>query len=112
MVRDIANILLSQHGNQEISEKWIYRLIQRRPDIKSRFSRRYNYKRAKCEDPKIIQEYFDHVREAILKYGILPEDIYNFDETSFAIGLCATAKVITRSDRYSRPYLLQPNNRE
>jgi transposase len=38
MVRDMANILLSQHGNQEISEKWIYRLVQRRPDIKSRFS--------------------------------------------------------------------------
>jgi hypothetical protein len=112
MVRDMANILLSQHGNQEISEKWIYRLVQRRPDIKSRFSRRYNYERAKCEDPKIIQEYFDHVREAILKYGILPEDIYNFDETGFAMGLCATAKVITGSDRYSRPYLLQPGNRE
>ena len=27
-------------------------------------------------------------------------------------GLCATAKVITGSDRYSRPYLLQPGNRE
>jgi hypothetical protein len=98
MVRDIANILLSQHGNQEISKKWIYRLVQCRPDIKSRFSRRYNYERAKYEDPKIIQEYFDHVREAILKYDILPEDIYNFNKTSFAMGLCATVKVITGSD--------------
>jgi hypothetical protein len=47
-----------------------------------------------------------------LEYGILLEDIYNFDETGFAMGLCATAKVITGSDRYSRPHLLQPGNRE
>jgi hypothetical protein len=47
-----------------------------------------------------------------LKYGILSEDIYNFDETGFAMGLCATAKVITSSDRYGRPKLLQPGNRE
>uniref|UniRef100_A0A093V2L9 Uncharacterized protein n=1 Tax=Talaromyces marneffei PM1 TaxID=1077442 RepID=A0A093V2L9_TALMA len=57
-------------------------------------------------------EYFDRVRAAIQEYGILSEDIYNFDETGFVIGLCATAKVITGSDRYSRPYLLQPGNRE
>jgi hypothetical protein len=47
-----------------------------------------------------------------MKYGIQPEDIYNFDGTGFAMGLCATAKVITGSDRYSRPHLLQPGNRE
>jgi hypothetical protein len=81
-------------------------------ELKSRFSRRYNYERAKCEDIKIIREHFDRIRDTIQEYGILPEDIYNFDETGFAMGLCATAKVITGSDRYSRPYLLQPGNRE
>jgi hypothetical protein len=110
LVREMANYLLSQHGNQQVGEKWVHNLIKRRPDLKSRFSRRYNYERAKCEDPKIIQEYFDRVQETILKYGIVPEDIYNFDETGFAMGLCATAKVITSSDRYGRPNLLQPGN--
>ncbi|EED14719.1 conserved hypothetical protein [Talaromyces stipitatus ATCC 10500] len=93
-----------------VGEKWVYNLVKRRPEIESKFSRKYNYERAKCEDPKLIQEYFDRVREVISKYGILPEDIYNFDETGFAMGLCATAKVITGSDRYARPKLLQPGN--
>ncbi|EED16242.1 transposon, putative [Talaromyces stipitatus ATCC 10500] len=92
LVREMANYLLSQRGNQQVGEKWVYNLIQRRPEIESKFSRKYNYERAKCEDPKLIQEYFDRVREVISKYGILPEDIYNFDETGFAMGLCATAK--------------------
>jgi hypothetical protein len=112
LVREMANHLLSQHGDQLVGDKWVYNLIKRRPEIDSKFSRRYNYERAKCEDPKIIQEHFDRVRAAISEYGILPEDIYNFDETGFAMGLCSTAKVITGSDRYARPKLLQPGNRE
>jgi hypothetical protein len=98
LVREMANYLLLQHGKQPVGEKWVYNLIKRRPEIDSKFSRRYNYERAKCEDPKIIQEYFDRVRATISEYGILPEDIYNFDETGFSMGLCATAKVITGSD--------------
>jgi hypothetical protein len=108
----MANYLLSQHTNQQVGKNWVYNLVKRRPELKSRFSRRYNYERAKCEDIKIIHEHFDRVQETILEYGILPEDIYNFDETGFAIGLCATAKVITGNDRYGRLYLLQPGNRE
>jgi hypothetical protein len=99
----MVNYLLLQHGKSQVGKNWVTKLIIRRPEIDSKFSRKYNYERAKCEDPKIIQEHFDRVRDAISKYRILPEDIYNFDETGFAIGLCATAKVITGSDRYARP---------
>ncbi|EED15968.1 conserved hypothetical protein [Talaromyces stipitatus ATCC 10500] len=112
LVREMANYILLQRGNQQVGENWVTNLIKRRPEIESKFSRKYNYERAKCEDPKIIQGHFDRVRDMISEYGILPEDIYNFDETGFAMGLCATAKVITGSDRYARPKLLQPGNRE
>jgi hypothetical protein len=108
----MANYLLLQSGKQPVGKNWITKLIKRRPEIDSKFARKYNYERAKCEDPKIIQEHFDRVRNAISKYGILPEDIYNFDETGFAIGLCASTKVVTGSDRYAWPKLLQPGNRE
>ena len=58
----------------------------------------YNYERAKCEDPKTIQGWFNTVQQTIMQYGNLPDDIYNFDETGFAMGLIATAKVITRAE--------------
>ncbi|EED13536.1 pogo transposable element, putative [Talaromyces stipitatus ATCC 10500] len=112
LVREMANYILSQHGKPQVGKNWITKLIKRRPEIDSKFARKYNYERAKCEDPKIIQEHFDRVQAAISEYGILPEDIFNFDETGFAMGLCATAKVITGSDRYAQPKLLQPGNRE
>ena len=31
LVRDMANHLLSQHGTQQVGEKWVYNLVQRRP---------------------------------------------------------------------------------
>lgn len=42
---------------------------------------------------------------------LIYEDIYNFDETGFAMSLIATAKVVTRSETVGRPAILQPGNR-
>jgi hypothetical protein len=86
--------------------------VKRRPLLSSRFSKRYNYERAKCEDPKIIGEWFNLVKKTILQFGIDPDDIYNFDKTGFAMGLTSTAREISRSDFYGRRALLQPRNRE
>jgi hypothetical protein len=36
-----------------------------------------------------------------MQYGIALEDIYNFNETGFVIGLVATAKVVTRAEMLS-----------
>ena len=111
LVREIANYMLLQRGNQQISTNWVTKLIKRRPEIDSKFTRKYNYERTKYKDPKIIQEHFNHIRAAISEYSILPEDIFNFNKTGFAIGLCTTTRVITRSVRYA-PKLLQPGNQE
>jgi hypothetical protein len=81
-------------------------------EIKAKFSWKYNYKRAQCEDPKIIQGWFSLVRNTVAKYGILEQDIYNFDEAGFAMGVIATAKVVTSSEARSRPKTIQPGNRE
>ena len=40
------------------------------------------------------------------------EDIYNFDETGFAMGLVATTRVVIRADYYGKAPLVQPGNRE
>jgi predicted HTH domain antitoxin len=95
-VREMANILLAQRGStptQTVGEKWVFNFINRHDEITTRFSRRYNHQRAKCEDPKIILEWFNRVQITIMQHGIALEDIYNFDETGFTMGLVATAKV-------------------
>jgi hypothetical protein len=68
-VRQSANLLLEARGStpvQTVGEKWVYNYIKRHSDIVTQFSRRYNYERAKCEDPKIIRGWFDCVQSSII----------------------------------------------
>jgi hypothetical protein len=95
MVRDMANILLAERNGPPVGTKWAYNYTNRHKELKSRYSRRYSYyERAKC--PRVIRPWFDLVRRTIDENGIQTEDIYNFDETGFAMGLIATANVIIR----------------
>jgi hypothetical protein len=40
-----------------------------------------------------------------MQHGIALEDIYNFDETGFVIGLVVTAKVVIRAEWLVSPSL-------
>ena len=114
-VREMANILLAARGtipSLTIGVNWASTFVKRRDELQSRYSKRYDYQRALNEDPKVIREWFSIVQRAIEENGIQPEDIYNFDETGFAIGLISAQKVITRRDLYGRRPLLQLGNRE
>jgi hypothetical protein len=113
-VREMADLLLAARGSTPsplVGKDWVTKFVKRHPILSSRFSKGYNYERAKCEDPKIIEEWFNLVQKTIIQYGIDPDDIYNFDETGFAMGLIATAKIVTRAEYYGRRVLLQPGNR-
>jgi hypothetical protein len=115
-VREMANILLAKRDESTspstVGTNWVRNFVNRHDDLKSKFSRKYDHQRALCENPKAIREWFQLVRNTIQKYGIVQEDIYNFDETGFQMGVIGTSRVITRSERVGRPNLTQPGNRE
>jgi hypothetical protein len=116
MVKDMANILLAERPRFgkviTVGKNWVYKFVKRRDALKGQFSRRYNTQRALCEDPKIIKEWFHLFATKIAEYGIDDDDIYNFDETGFAMGIASTSKVVTGRDYHGRRKLLQPGNRE
>jgi hypothetical protein len=95
-----------------VGPNWVTEFTKRRPEIQSKFARKYNYQRALCENPKVIHKWFEQVKQVQMEWGILDEDIYNFDETGFAMGLIATTKVVTRANMPGKPHLIQPGNRE
>jgi hypothetical protein len=95
-----------------LGKNWVTKFIKRHESIKSRFARKYNYQRALCEDPKVIKQWFETLEALRKQNGIQDEDIYNFDETGFAMGLIATSRVITRAEMLGKPRLIQPGQRE
>ncbi|KAL2019063.1 hypothetical protein VTK56DRAFT_10094 [Thermocarpiscus australiensis] len=62
----------------------------------------YDYQRAKCEDPEVIGQWFALVRNTKAKYSIVDNDIYNFDETGFIMGIIF-AGMIKHFDYYMVP---------
>ena len=82
-VRKMAYLLLHEREGEAVSERWITIFIKRHDDIISKYTRKYDYQRAKCEDPEVISQWFSVIRNTIVKYGITEQDIYNFDETGF-----------------------------
>jgi len=108
----MADLLLAERNASLVGKNWTTNFIKRRTEIKTKFSRKYDYKRAQCEDPVIIGDWFKLVRNIIRKYGIQEVDIYNFDEAGFLMGVIATAKVVTSSESRNRPKTTQPGNRE
>ncbi|RFU26589.1 hypothetical protein B7463_g9746, partial [Scytalidium lignicola] len=111
----MANILIAERGEPSphpVGKNWFGDFLKRHPELTTKYIRRYNYKRAKCKDPKLIQEWFDNVIAMKAQYGILDEDTYNFDKTGFTMGIIAFTKVVTSSDYYGKPSLLEPGNKE
>jgi hypothetical protein len=89
-VGEMANILLAAHGDHPpptVGKNWPSSFIKHHDELRSCFSRRYDYQRALNKDPKLIQQWFTTVRSVIDENGIQSEDIYNFNETGFVMGL-------------------------
>jgi hypothetical protein len=79
------------------------------PELRTRFARKYDYQRARCQDAQVIGEWFALAKA---KYCIVDEDTYNFDETGFIMGVIFAGRVVTTSDGRGRAKLVRSGNRE
>ena len=82
----MANKLLHERESNPTGKNWVDNFVKRTPELRTRWSRPYDHQRAVCEDPVAIQRWFDLVQAMKQKWGIVDDDIYNFNETSFIIG--------------------------
>jgi len=111
-VEDMANYLLEARGEKRVGKNWAQRFVSRRPELKTRFNRVYDFQRALCEDPELIGAWFRLVENMQAKYGVVDSDFYNFDETGFMMGQICPGMIVTRADRRGKSKAVQPGNRE
>ena len=108
----MADKLLLERGSKPVGKNWVDNFVKRTPELRTRWSRPYDHQRAACEDPAVIQRWFDLVKATKEKWGILDNDIYNFDETGFIMGRILSQLVITGSEGSGKMKRIQPGNRE
>jgi DDE superfamily endonuclease/Tc5 transposase DNA-binding domain/helix-turn-helix, Psq domain len=84
-----------------IGHEWIYRFQKRHPELKGCYSRQLESNRAKEATSEKIQAWFDafQTRHTERKYELA--DIYNMDETGFAVGGTQSTRIIVDSTQKS-----------
>ncbi|SCO91748.1 related to transposase [Fusarium oxysporum] len=92
-IEEMANRLLAERDASPVGKRWAINFIKRQPQLKTR---------------SFLQARGEYNRE----YGIRSDDIWNFDETGFMMGVISSGKVITSSERHGNPKSVQPGNRE
>jgi hypothetical protein len=115
-VRRMADVLLAARGQDppppRVGKNWVSRFVQRQSELQTKWNRKFHSQRARCEDPVRISAWFKLVEDTRVAYGIADQDMFNFDETGFMMGIASTSKVVTSSDTISRATVVQPGNRE
>ena len=103
-VEDRANWILKLQHDEEgaagdpprVSSVWGARFLARHPEFTVRKSKPIANKRKWAHNPVELSGWFHRFRIATQKYGISPQDIYNFDETGFSVGMGGAQRVVTR----------------
>jgi hypothetical protein len=65
-VEEMANRLLAERDASPVGKRWAINFIKRQPQLKVHSQRRYDYKKAKCEDPTIIRNWFKLVENRLV----------------------------------------------
>ncbi|KXG47416.1 uncharacterized protein PGRI_012860 [Penicillium griseofulvum] len=99
LITTSATQILNRDGTDcTISKAWVDRFIKRLPDdLKPSKVRSVKKKHIDAEDQETLEQWYRRL-EALIA-GVSPENIYNFDDTIFQIGLGKKPRlVVTRRD--------------
>ena len=87
--RRVKNI--NENGMQlvvydEIGTQWVQRFLRRHSELASVTPRSIDTVRIKEVSPERLQRWFDDLKKVVAECNIKPENMYNMDESGFAIG--------------------------
>jgi hypothetical protein len=84
-----------------IGHEWIYRFLKRHPNFKGVYSRQLDSVRHKEATPEKISAWFDAFKARFNERKYELSDIYNMDETGFAVGETQSTRIIVDSTQKS-----------
>ena len=94
-----------------IGDQWVDRFIQRHPSLQTAYARRIDASRIKETTVDAVMRWLNTVRETIEQYDVAAKDIYNMDESGFAIGSTQGACVVIDS-RIRSQFQARPGRQE
>ena len=115
-LKNLAQQLLHQHTSNNdamLGTNWVAAFTHRHPELKTFYSHIMDAQRVLAGDPKVVEAYFDLLEETVKEYNIVPDNIYNMDETGFLLGQSQAHNIIVPKENGNNCcFRSQPGNRE
>ncbi|KAI9041891.1 uncharacterized protein KD926_006437 [Aspergillus affinis] len=116
MVRTAADSILKEaHDDPNtlpptVGDKWLSRWLIRHPQYNMKKARAIEVERRRTHNRDDLEDWYRRLQSVIAVHGILENDIWNFGETGFQIGIGKDQWIITRD--HPKTYLGLNSNRE
>ena len=111
-VRELAAVVSrSTGGPQKVGKNWLSRFIQRHPEVASKVGRKIDTRRVDNTTSEALETWFTRLRSIQMQYNVLPQNIWNMDESGIALGVCHNQRVLEISTT-SSTFKKTPENRE
>jgi hypothetical protein len=110
-VSKINDALITLVEYPPIGDEWVDRFIQRHDSLQTAFARRIEASRVRETTVDAIMRWLNEVMDTIQKYEVEKRNIYNMDESGFAIGTTQGACVVIDS-RIRSQFQARPGRQE
>lgn len=99
-VRQINDDSIQLTNYEPIGKQWVPRFLRRHTELASIITRKIDAPRVKDTSQEALRKWFDELKRVVDEFGIKPKNIYNMDESGFAIGeIEATKRIINANIR-------------
>ena len=95
----------------KIGREWVPCFLRWHPELASIHPRSIDAVRIKDCSPERLQRWFDDLKKVLAEYNIKPENIYNMDESGFAIGEKEPGRCIINAN-IRQKFLAKPGHQE
>lgn len=102
-VRTIATLILQRESTilphyisvEPLGKTWIYQFLKRQEELRTCYVRSLAAEQALAgNNPARVQQFFEDYTTAKTQYNVAELDIWNMDETGYAMGFAYSAKVV------------------
>jgi hypothetical protein len=97
---------------ETIGDQWIQRFIGRHPELATIHLRSMEMGRVKDTSPERLSKWFSDLKSVIDEFNIRIENIYNMDESGFAIGTVERSVTIINAEIRTRLQKANPGHQE
>jgi Tc5 transposase DNA-binding domain len=78
-----------------VGERWSHRFFQRYSELRKMKQKPIELDRKIAHDPELIADWFKRFKALQDEFGVIKEDIWNYDETGFRIGVGRSQWIVT-----------------